>query len=453
MDEPRSDITASHAAISTRYAVYALVVIFFANFLSYLDRQIVSGLEEELSKAFGLSQTAFGGLWTAFTIGYMVFAPVIGVMVDRQHRPRLFALCIFVWSLATMWSGWAGLFPGLSGQLQLFAARFLIGIGEAGCLVIGPTLIADYFSTSFRGRALSLFFLGMPLGGMAGYAVAALSTEYLGENGWQSAFYFAGLPGLPLAVVVWFLVDPPRGGGGGDEAHGHGHGGKFEGFGPYLELLKNRTLRFIILAQAFAVVILVPLLHFGVKFIQNKFDLEKDEATLRIGVISLLAGVLGNMLSGVLGDRLATRMRGAYALMAGIAYSVGAPFLILGFTTLTEWVMLASLTFGAFCFFLCMPAVNTQIANVVSPHHRARAYALAVFILHLLGDTLAPLLFGFASTEMGRQMDDEELGRQTAFVIFSCALFASGICALLAARAAQKDELAVAEKHGSDVAP
>jgi MFS family permease len=347
----------------------------------------------------------------------------------------LFALCIFIWSLATMWSGWAGHFEGLSGQAQLFTARFLIGIGEAGCLVIGPTLIADYFSTSFRGRALSLFFLGMPLGGMAGYAVAALSVKHLGEHGWQSAFYFAGLPGLPLAVIVWFLLDPPR--GGSEAVQGHGHGGKFEGFAPYLELLKNRTLRFIILAQAFAVVILVPLLHFGVKFLQAKFEMAKDEATLRIGVIALLAGVLGNSLSGVLGDRLASRMRGAYALMAGIAYSVGAPFLIIGFATTMEWVMLASLTFGAFCFFLCMPAVNTQIANVVSAHHRARAYALAVFILHLLGDTLAPILFGFASNA---------IGRETAFIVFSCALFASGACALMAARTAQLDELAVAER-------
>lgn len=425
----------SAATITTRYAMYALAVIFFANFLSYLDRQIVSGLEEELTAAFGLGEAAYGALWTAFTVGYMVFAPVIGAMVEQRNRPRLFAACIFIWSLATMWSGWAGLFEGLSGQLQLYTARFLIGIGEAGCLVIGPTLIADYFSKEVRGKALSFFFLGMPLGGMAGYVVAALASKHLG--GWQNAFYFAGLPGIPLAIVVWLLVDPPRGGEvEGD--HGHG-GGKFEGIGPYLELLKNKTLRFIILAQAFAVVILVPLLHFGVKFLQTKFEMTKEEATLRIGVIALLAGVLGNSLSGVIGDRLAKRMRGAYALLAGVAYSIGAPFLILGFVTPFEAVMLGALTFGAFCFFLCMPAVNTQIANVVSAQHRARAYALAVFILHLLGDTLAPILFGTASKALD--------SRQTAFVLFSCSLFASGACALMAMRTAQHDEL-VAEGKG-----
>ena len=422
---------AEASSLSTRYALYALGIIFLANFLSYLDRQIVSGLEDELTAAFGLGEAAYGALWTAFTVGYMVFAPVIGAMVDRQNRPRLFAVCIFIWSLATMWSGWAGLFQDLAGQLQLYTARFLIGIGEAGCLVIGPTLIADYFSRGVRGRALSIFFLGMPLGGMAGYAVAALATKHLG--GWQNAFYFAGLPGIPLAIAVWLLVDPPREGEGPADGHGHGHG-KFEGVGPYLELMKNRTLRFIILAQAFAVVILVPLLHFGVKFLQGKFDMTKEQATLRIGVIALVAGVLGNSLSGLIGDRLAGRMRGAYALLAGVAYTVGAPFLILGFATTVEAVMLAALTFGAFCFFLCMPAVNTQIANVVPGHHRARAYALAVFILHLLGDTLAPILFGGASNV---------LGRETAFIFFSCALFASGVCALLAMRSAQHDEASI----------
>jgi MFS family permease len=344
----------------------------------------------------------------------------------------LFGLCIFIWSLATKWSGWAGLFEGVSGQVQLYTARFLIGIGEAGCLVIGPTLLADYFGKEVRGKVLSIFFLGMPLGGMAGYAVAAIANKHLG--GWQNAFYFAGLPGIPLALVVYLLTDPPRGGVVED---GHGHGGKFEGFGPYLELLKNRTLRFIILAQAFAVVILVPLLHFGVKFLQTKFEMTKEEATLRIGVIALLAGVLGNSLSGVVGDRLAKRTRGAYAFLAGVAYTIGAPFLILGFATTVEVIMLAALTFGAFCFFLCMPAVNTQIANVVSASHRARAFALAVFILHLLGDTLAPILFGVVS---------DMIGRQTAFVLFSCSLFASGACALIAMRTAQQDELAVAGK-------
>jgi MFS family permease len=456
-------------SISKRYAIYALIVIFAANFLSYLDRQIVSALERELEEEFALGTSGFGALWTAFTVGYMVFAPVVGFLTARQHRPRIFAICIFVWSLATIGSGLA------RTQLELYGARFLIGIGEAGCLVIGPTLIADFFSKEVRGKALAIFFLGLPLGGVAGYATAAVVIQYFGT--WRDAFLIAGVPGIALAVLVWLLNDPPR---GGELVEVHAHtAGKFEGFGPYLQLFKNRTLMLIILAQAFAVVILVPLLHFGVRFMEGKFHMRKLEATLTIGGISLVAGILGNWMSGVIGDRLAKRgIKGAYALLAGVAYIAGAPLLIVGFITSSKELMLLALTAGAFCFFLCMPAVNTQIANSVSFRVRAMAFALAVFILHLLGDTFAPIVFGKVDDYMGERIKPRPvlvasmiglmappsgqgpflatsslmtqrgsaiLGRQWAFVMFSCSLFAAGGCALLAMRTARHDELAADE--------
>src|SRR5262245_34553025 len=94
--EPCTTTETTAPGITVRYAVYALLVIFAANFLSYLDRQVVSGLEEELTTAFALGEDAFGALWTAFTVGYMVFAPVVGALVERRNRPRVFAVCVFL---------------------------------------------------------------------------------------------------------------------------------------------------------------------------------------------------------------------------------------------------------------------------------------------------------------------------------------------------------------------
>ena len=130
------------------YLRYALAVIFFANFLSYLDRQIVSSIEHELKHDLKISTAEFGTVGSAFTVGYMVFAPIVGYLIARVRRPSVFALCVIVWSVATVASG---LVPNKWG---LYAARFFIGVGEAGCLVIGPTLLSDYFSKSVRGRVL-----------------------------------------------------------------------------------------------------------------------------------------------------------------------------------------------------------------------------------------------------------------------------------------------------------
>jgi MFS family permease len=157
-------------------------------------------------------------------------------------------------------------------------------------------------------------------------------------------------------------------------------------------------------------------------------------------------------------------MRGAYALLAGFAFLFGMPFLLLGFTTSanTKWLVLPALTIGAFCYFFCMPAVNTQIANSVTAKQRGMAFALAVFILHLLGDSLAPILFGEAShflAEKVAPMLDIKVpphvwGRQTAFVIFSFSMALAGICCLLAAfRTAERDELQAELENQSDNHP
>ncbi len=414
--------------MTKRAATYALAVIFFANFLSYLDRQIVSALESDLRPAFGMSKEQFGLLVTAFTLGYMVFAPIVGFLTDRRRRTRIFAVCIFLWSLATLGSGLAGY---TNSKALLYATRFFIGIGEAGCLVIGPTLISDYFPREVRGRALSVFFLALPLGGTGGYVVGGVVAQYLG---WQKAFYIAGLPGFLVAALVWMMPEPPRGGSAGGEDHIHG-------LRPYLDLLRNRTLIFIILAQAFAVIILAPLLHFGVEFFETEHGMSKSRAALTLGSVALVAGALGNSLSGVLGDRMARKVKGAYALLAGIAFAAGLPWLLLGFTSHRMAVVLPSLTLGAFFYFLCMPAVNTQIANCVSPRQRAMAFGLAVFILHLLGDMSAPPVFG----RVAEAIDSTE----KTFLIFSFTLLLASACCFLAARFARGDEARFSGEEGA----
>jgi hypothetical protein len=181
---------------------------------------------------------------------------------------------------------------------------------------------------------------------------------------------------------------------------------------------------------------LQPFLYYGIGFFEKERGLEKDQAALTLAGIALIAGVLGNALSGFIGDRLARRVRGAYALMAGVAFSIGMPFMLVGFTSRLIPLACASLGLGAFCYFLCMPAVNTQIANSVSPDKRAMAYALAVFILHCLGDTAALPAFGKVSTLVGT--------KQNTFLLFSGALLLAGLSCFLAARFAAKEEPVVA---------
>src|SRR5262249_12823247 len=157
--------------------------------------------------------------------------------------------------------------------------------------------------------------------------------------------------------------------------------------------------------------VLIPLLHFGKKFLLDKIAVAEPElpeqglelrATLAMLAV-LVTGVVGMVVSGQVGDRLARRHKGAYAFVAAAGFLLGWPCVFLGFRAADFWVFLPALVAGCFFMFLCMPAVNTQIANVVHPAQRAAAWALAVFVLHLLGDTVAPPIFGWVKDQVGYQ--------------------------------------------------
>jgi len=417
--------------MNTRNAgLWGLGIIFAANFLNYLDRQLVSALEDPIRRELNLDGLEYGLLWTLFTVGYMLYSMPIGLWADRSSRTKIFAGCVVVWSIATIVSGLA------QEKYLLGAARLFIGVGEAGCLVIGPSLISDLFSKEVRGRALSVFFLAMPLGGTMAFLMAGL----LFGMGWRNMFFLAGAPGFLIAVLIWLMPDPPR--GGTESAGGHGmHGGG--SFQEYLQLLRNPTLLLVILAQAFAVILLIPLVHFGVKFFVDTRGMSEESARVSLGIMALIGGVLGSSLSGFLGDLLSRRTKGAYALLAGISYLLGWPCVLLGFFSESPWVFLPALTGGCFFLFLCMPAVNTQIANVVNPMQRSTAWALAVFVLHFLGDMLSPPVFGKIS---------DSIGRQQTYFYFSFGLVGAGLCCLIAACTASRDiarvERQIAEQQG-----
>ncbi|MDP6958442.1 MAG: MFS transporter [Planctomycetota bacterium] len=259
--------------MTRKYALYALAIIFFGNFLNYLDRMLVSALEKPVSQALQLTGVEFGLLWTLFTFGYILSAPFVGFFTDRYRRTLILAICIFILSGATILCGLA------QSKTILYLSRFLIGLGEAGCLIIGPTLISDFFLRKYRGRVLSIFYLGLPLGGTAAYVLGGFFEKF---GSWREAFIYAGIPGILLAVFVGLLKEPKRGKGEGEEATQ-----KMRGLKPYVELLRTKTLMYIIFAEAFAVIVIVPILHFGKGFFEESRGLDPLQASLILGVIAL----------------------------------------------------------------------------------------------------------------------------------------------------------------------
>ena len=135
-----------------------LIVLTLINLFNYLDRFVVPSLLESIKKSeLHPSDTQLFSLVPAFTVVYMLAAPVFGPLGDRRARPPLIALGVLIWSVATALGGFA------RSYATLFLARATVGVGEAAYGTIAPSLLADYYPRQYRGRVFSIFFAAAAL--------------------------------------------------------------------------------------------------------------------------------------------------------------------------------------------------------------------------------------------------------------------------------------------------
>lgn len=211
----RTDIDGPYA----RYVLLVLVVVYVFNFV---DRQILAILAEDLKADLGISDSQLGFLYgTAFAVFYATFGIALGRLADICNRTRLIAVGLGFWSLMTALSGLA------RGFLPLAACRFGVAVGEASATPASLSILYDYFSPRVRTTIAAIYSSGVYIGAGVGLVLGGVILEGwnaawptaqsapLGLKGWQAAFLAVGLPGLLVALWVWTLREPRRGGAEG----------------------------------------------------------------------------------------------------------------------------------------------------------------------------------------------------------------------------------------------
>src|SRR5437868_3618948 len=181
----------------------ALALLIAINLFNYIDRYVLAAVLPTLKSEFlagDPNQNGKAGLWTtAFLVSYMCMAPIFGWLADRFSRWLLVGTSVALWSLASGWSGLATSF------LVLLCTRLFVGVGEAGYGPAAPTIIADLYPLSTRGRVLAWFYVAIPVGSALGYAFGGKIADLLG---WRWAFYLVVPPGLLLAACCFFMHEP-----------------------------------------------------------------------------------------------------------------------------------------------------------------------------------------------------------------------------------------------------
>lgn len=174
---------------SVRWRICAL--LFFATTINYVDRQVLGILKPELSRVLGWSEVDYGNIVVAFQAAYALGLLAAGSLIDRAGTKLGYALSLIVWSAAAMSHALARTATGFG------AARFALGLGEAGNFPAAVKIVAEWFPRRERALATGVF----NAGSNAGAIFAPLTVPFIALHyGWQWAFIATGALGL-----VWLL--------------------------------------------------------------------------------------------------------------------------------------------------------------------------------------------------------------------------------------------------------
>jgi MFS family permease len=402
-------------AITRPRLVFTMALLFLINTLNFYDRQVVGAVGEQVKNDWGLNDRQLSGLTTAFILLYAAVGLPLGHWADVGRRRIILGVGVLVWSVFTTLSGRAW------DYASLFVCRLGVGVGEASCAPAANSLLGDLFPPHRRARAIALFMLGLPLGLGLSYVLSAYISR---AHSWREALYVAGVPGLLLGMLAFWLPEPSR---GSSEKHAVGSARR-EG-SAILAILRIPTMWWIILSGALLNLNMYALGSFLTSFLMRYHRLEQVNANWISGVVYGFGGGFGMLLGGWLGDRVAGRRVNGRLLIATVGMIVAAPcfWLALQQSRGAYWAFAACMLPGCLCLYIYYSTVYSTIQDIVEPTMRGTAMAVYFFVFYLVA-AVGLYGFGWLSDTFRRQwveagaseLDARALGLHDAMYVIPC---------------------------------
>ena len=296
MPAPEADPDRRAASAREPSAIGLVVAVAALNVLSYLDRQLMVALAPLLIADLGLTRAQIGLLVGGpFIVVFAVGILGVGVLADRYNRPRLIALGLSIWSLATALTSTA------SGLVGLALWRVLVGVGEAGLPATALSMVSDRVPARRLGVATGVFYAGVPVGFALSFALSGVIGPRLG---WRACFLVLGATGLLCAMAVPFLQDPKRRDAGPTAASGS-----------LASALGERPMLVVLTLAAVLLVYTSAASQHAITWLVAERGFEYARAAFLSGAVILGAGLLGSVLIGAITDR-ARRAHPAGRLLA-----------------------------------------------------------------------------------------------------------------------------------------
>ena len=440
---------------SRPYAWTVVAILIATAVLSYTDRQVLSLLVDPIRGDLGISDKQMSLLMgAAFAVVYGIAGLPLGFLADRTSRRNLIFAGVLVWSCGTLACGFSHSFE------QLFAARIVVGLGEAVLSPAAISLISDYFPPSRRGTAVGFFLSGIAMGIGAAILIGGgvlhlvnlgvlAGTPFAGQPAWRLVLLLIGAPGLLWSLAILAIREPPRrttedpAGNAGAMTNSsatdpaHARTAAQPGARPRAGLAATATWRTTTWARVIPIYLVVAtasLVDIAVgawapTLLIREFTRDPAQVGVQLGFL-LTAGFGGGVLvGGWLADRAGSR--------GGWSYKLGV-CLLSGLTILPVSLLINAGQFNIVLLsvplYFALSGIVTAcgfsaILDVVPNRSRGLAMAISFFLNVALGAGLGPTAVTFA----GDHVFGAAAGLGPAITLTVAAGYGIAIAALLAA--------------------
>ena len=167
--------------------------------LDGFDVQVIAFTGPTIVADLGIAKHSLGNLFSAGLMGMAVGGLLIGPVGDRSGRKVAIVGCLLGFGVFTLATAWAGSYT------ELLILRFLTGLGLGGALPNATALMSEYANKRWRNMAISIIFLGIPIGGIVGSLIAGWLIPLWG---WQSVYVVGGV--LPILAALLLVVAMPE---------------------------------------------------------------------------------------------------------------------------------------------------------------------------------------------------------------------------------------------------
>jgi len=380
---------------------WAVAVFAVAAVLSYTDRQILALLVDPIRGDLHISDTQLSILQgAAFAVLYSFIGLPLGRIADIVPRRALLVFAVAMWSFGTIVCGFSDSFAAL------FAARLLVGIGEAALAPAAMSLIADYFPPLVRAFPTGVFLTGMVIGGGAAIAIGGFllsAAEHAAFAGlpvlgtlppWRNVLVVLGLIGLAMAPIFLTLREP-----GTRKFSYREVSARLLSLTGTFRIFRDQYALLLPLYGAMAIGSIVDyaILSWTPALLSRHFAFTPGEVGAALGGIAIAAGLIGTPLGGFLADRVAERFGPLARIpLCGFIMILGfiaAPVGILSSSTMTLFSAFAWITISSTAG--CIGIATTL--DLLPHESRGLGTATIAFCNTIVGLGLGPTLVALAT--------------------------------------------------------